>query len=327
MIHITHRHSRRLGIVVLVALLAFARADRIGHAAQGDCSDAAKQALQRAAQVCGNTGRNQACLGNAVAAAAPKPGASVLFQLPGDTVNLADLASLKLSSYGADGTWGIALLRVQANLPDTAPGQNVTMILFGDTQITNAAPPGSAPMQAFYLRTGVGDSACQGVPHDGVLLQSPKGTQKVQLVANGVELAVGSTVYINALPVGDTESKQQKLKIATLQGSVTVSGNGKSVEVRAGKQTSVDVLELEDGSYEVEAEPEDVVDYDLEEIDDLPFEFMPDELTLDEIITEAESTGDDTGGEPTEEAPNGESDPGATEEPGGEGGEGSTEGN
>ena len=30
------------------------------------------------------------------------------------------------------------MLRVQANLPDTAPGQNVTMLLFGDVQLENA---------------------------------------------------------------------------------------------------------------------------------------------------------------------------------------------
>jgi len=37
------------------------------------------------------------------------------------------------------GEWGIALLRVQANLPDTAPGQNVTVLMFGDAEIIDAS--------------------------------------------------------------------------------------------------------------------------------------------------------------------------------------------
>ena len=36
------------------------------------------------------------------------------------------------------GAWGVALMRIQANLPDTLPGQNVTMLIFGDVQIQNA---------------------------------------------------------------------------------------------------------------------------------------------------------------------------------------------
>src|SRR5690606_20836366 len=31
--------------------------------------------------------------------------------------------------------WGVALMQIQANLPDTLPGQNVTFLLFGDVTI------------------------------------------------------------------------------------------------------------------------------------------------------------------------------------------------
>ncbi len=55
------------------------------------------------------------------------------------------------------------MLRIQANLPDTMPGQNVTILLFGDVSIYNADSEDDetyGPMQAFYFRAGVGDAPC-----------------------------------------------------------------------------------------------------------------------------------------------------------------------
>ncbi len=40
--------------------------------------------------------------------------------------------------------WGVALLSVQANLPDTLPGQSVIFMLLGDTQVENAVQPQDA---------------------------------------------------------------------------------------------------------------------------------------------------------------------------------------
>ena len=64
------------------------------------------------------------------------------FDMAGDIVGIPDLQSLRLSRVDLDTqAWGIALLRVQADLPDKAPAdQNVTLILFGDTTVENAAP-------------------------------------------------------------------------------------------------------------------------------------------------------------------------------------------
>jgi hypothetical protein len=55
--------------------------------------------------------------------------------------------------------WGIALMKIQANLPDTIPGQNVSMLIFGDVLIENQADalpdplPGTITASA-NLRTG-----------------------------------------------------------------------------------------------------------------------------------------------------------------------------
>jgi PKD repeat protein len=64
---------------------------------------------------------------------------SLVFDSQGDKVNLQDVASMELSPLDLlEEHWGVVLMQVQANLPDSLPGQNVTFILFGDVQIENA---------------------------------------------------------------------------------------------------------------------------------------------------------------------------------------------
>ncbi|MBC7813548.1 MAG: SH3 domain-containing protein [Burkholderiales bacterium] len=109
--------------------------------AQGDCPVIVETALAAANTFCGGAGRNEACYGNVLLTAQPQPGVSDFqFEAPGDLESLTDIQTMQLSSQIAEeGVWGIALLRVQANLPDTLPGQNVTLLLFGDAQIEDAS--------------------------------------------------------------------------------------------------------------------------------------------------------------------------------------------
>lgn len=88
-----------------------------------------------------DTSRNQICYGNIVLTAVPRDGApSLKFEKTGDRASVTDIESLRLSSMSlADDSWGVALMKVQANLPDTLPGQNVTFLLFGDVEIDNSA--------------------------------------------------------------------------------------------------------------------------------------------------------------------------------------------
>ena len=92
------------------------------------------------------------------------------------------------------GVWGVAVMSLQADIPNTLPGQNVTFILFGDVMIENAASDEQTPMQAFYLRTGIGDVACEEAPESGLLIQTPDGIDEVTFNVNGVDVQVGSTV-------------------------------------------------------------------------------------------------------------------------------------
>ncbi|NWF70763.1 MAG: SH3 domain-containing protein [Chloroflexi bacterium] len=107
--------------------------------AQSDhCPALVATALANVDALCAETGRNQACYGNLRLDAQAQPDTALQFAAPGD---IADIASLTLSGMDASvPQWGIAFLQLQANLPDTLPGQNITMLLFGDTALTPAPP-------------------------------------------------------------------------------------------------------------------------------------------------------------------------------------------
>jgi hypothetical protein len=50
--------------------------------------------------------------------------------------------------------WGVALMRLQANIPETLPGQNVTFLLFGDVEIRNAVETNVEPITVNVTSTG-----------------------------------------------------------------------------------------------------------------------------------------------------------------------------
>jgi hypothetical protein len=123
-------------IVSLFLILCFVQA----AIAQADCPAIVTAAIVTATESCAGLERNQACYGNVTLAATPRADApSFTFDQAGDVVNVADIESLRLSSMSlTDETWGVALMQIQANLPDTLPGQNVTLLLFGEVVITDA---------------------------------------------------------------------------------------------------------------------------------------------------------------------------------------------
>jgi uncharacterized protein YraI len=116
--------------------------------AQEDCPAIIQSALDATDQQCEDIGRNQACYGNVQLHAEPQAGmASLDFEKPGDRVDVANVSTLTLSPWDADeSTWGVSLMKLQANLPDTLPGQNVTFLLFGNVAIENAVETNTEPV-------------------------------------------------------------------------------------------------------------------------------------------------------------------------------------
>lgn len=186
------------------------------------CPLIVEQALTVADDACQDLGRNQACYGNIYLEAQPQGNVPALqFDQVGDIVDLQNIESIQLSALDEEqGHWGISILRVQANIPDTLPGQNVTFVLFGDVSIRSATTPGQNPMQAFYLQTGVGESRCQEAPQNGMLVQTPDGVDEVLFNINGTDVRIGSTVLFQAVA-------GEEMRLTTVEGTALVDVAGK----------------------------------------------------------------------------------------------------
>src|SRR5690606_32113255 len=109
------------------------------------------------------------------------------FSKPSDRAGLTTLESLQTAPLNeAAGTWGIATMDVQANLPGALPGQSVVFILLGAVEIENAVPEEDAlilPDEPLEVLTS----------HAAALRRSPAGQAQVvgQVEANTPLLADG----------------------------------------------------------------------------------------------------------------------------------------
>lgn len=170
-----------------------------------NCPAIVETVLDSVAEVCDDTGRNKACYGNSALTAIPHDELGDFnFDIPGDLTGLATIDTITLENMDVEaGTWGVVVLKVQANLPDTLPGQNVTFLLFGDVSITNAVDEDQTeqkPMQAIYFSTGIGDRKCNEAPDSGILVQTPEGVGTVNMTFNGVDIELGSTAFLQSPP-------------------------------------------------------------------------------------------------------------------------------
>lgn len=103
------------------------------------CTALVTQALQAVGQNCQGLGRNAACYGfDRVDARFASEVDETFFSQPADTTPLAELVDIQTTALDLEQSrWGIAVLNVQANVPNTLPGQAVTFLLMGDTQVQN----------------------------------------------------------------------------------------------------------------------------------------------------------------------------------------------
>ena len=224
-------------IVLLLATLILAAAPS-PTAAQGGAEDTCPAlvmaALDRAGEACRALGGNEACYGHTLvraedAAALPL----TAFALAGDVVGVDQLAALTTAPLAPErAEWGVAVLSLRADLPDTLPGQHVTFVLFGDVDLRQEPVPEeladqfSAPLQAFSLHNGLGDPACAEAPRDGVLVQAPQD-YTVHFLINGVQVEVAST---GLLWVG----ADGLLNVGTFEGAITLTSGGETAHIAPG---------------------------------------------------------------------------------------------
>ncbi|MCL4248430.1 MAG: hypothetical protein KJ065_09830 [Anaerolineae bacterium] len=201
--------------------------------AQGQCEVLVREAINLVADTCVGLGRNQACHGYLRVDAEPREGISPFSFALGDIVDVSEVVSLRTYPLDVETEeWGIALMSLQANLPDELPGANATFLLIGDTEVDNTGGLGASPMQSIRLKTGITGTQCSEAPSNGLLIQTPHGVGRVTLNVNRVDISLGSTIFIDAVPGG-------LMTVSTLEGSAIVSLNGMNQTALPGYQVRI----------------------------------------------------------------------------------------
>ncbi|MFZ4816967.1 MAG: hypothetical protein ACOYL5_20695, partial [Phototrophicaceae bacterium] len=104
------------------------------------CPALVDQAITVANQNCESLGRNQACYGyQTISAAFYEPVDAETFNEPTDIVDLTALRQIiTLPANPETGEVGVAIMKLQAMLPNTLPGQNVVFVMLGDVELESA---------------------------------------------------------------------------------------------------------------------------------------------------------------------------------------------
>jgi hypothetical protein len=253
----------------------------------GACPVIVETALQAADQFCRATGRNQICYGNLLLDATSQGESNIHFEQVGDITDVLNLSSLRVSPMNEEtGEWGVAIMRLQASLPDTLPGQNVTFILFGDVELVSNVTPEQIesgdyqPMQSFYLTTGIGDARCREAPESGMLVQTPRGVGEVNFVVNEVEVSMGSTILFQA-------ETPQNLDVTALEGSAVLKAQNDNTvyPVVAGLRFSMTIVP--DGRRLIPI-PELPAAYDLAQVEVLPLSLLERPIQIRQPLIKSE---------------------------------------
>ncbi len=192
------------------------------------CQEIMTRAMDALANTCSSVGRNSACYGSSNIKAEANGSNPLKFNAPGDQTGIQNIRSMSTSPLDEKGgTWGLSVMKVQANLPDTMPGQNVTFLVFGDTTVDNA----SGDMKAFYFTSGLGSPNCKEAPRDGIVVHSPKGMQSTFNV-NGAQITMGSTIVLRA-------ERNNAMSIQLVEGSALVTASGGTQVLTPGQVTIV----------------------------------------------------------------------------------------
>lgn len=137
-------NSRRQFSVLMTFVTLLVCVAIVEAQASNTCPALVSRALSQVGTVCANLDRNNACYGNNnVTANFNDP--SILpdvFDEPGDIVGIDVLHSIETAPVDvSESTWGVGLMRIQANLPNTLPGQSVLLLATGGQQVENGVLP------------------------------------------------------------------------------------------------------------------------------------------------------------------------------------------
>ncbi|MCK6580085.1 MAG: hypothetical protein L6Q98_18500 [Anaerolineae bacterium] len=248
--------NRRLSLLPALVSLLLIAGGASGQGEASSCPALIDTVLATAGARCRGTERNQICYGNDALQAEP----AALLQNPGDIAPVAGLQSLHLTPINPQtGQWGVALARLQVNLPDTLPGENVTFLMYGDVVFEPLQQGAQSAVQAFRLATGIGGVRCGETEMNGLIVQTPETSAKVSFTLNGVEIRMGSTIQFTAQANG-------VMTVRALEGAAVVRAAGLGSAAAAGSQVTVPL----DAALEPAAAPDFPVAYAREEVAALP---------------------------------------------------------
>lgn len=250
------------------------QAPPVAQSADDECPAFVGDALAKTTDICDGTGRNQACYGNSQLAATMQDDTNASFANPGDIVDVTTIKSLQLSGLDlGNELWGIVLMRLQANLDDTTPGQNVTFLMFGDVELENRSEGDTNNVQSFYFASGIGDSACNSAPESGLLIQTPEGVGEINLVINEVNIDLGSTAYIQA-------ERDADMIVNVVEGQAQVTSQDVTQTVSAGYRTTIAL----DENGVAESPPAEPEPYQVQALRRLPVRNLQRPITIAEAI-------------------------------------------
>jgi hypothetical protein len=123
--------------------------------------------------------------------------------------------------------------------------------------------PVYAAMQAFHFRSGSSSPSCAEAPENGILIQTPLGTDEARLQINGVEVALNATIFAQSQP-GDS------LMIEVLEGVARVTIADFTAVVPAGARAVIAISEDNIPAGEMRVEP-----YARKDVAALPVILLP----------------------------------------------------
>ncbi|MEO1439014.1 MAG: hypothetical protein AAFV33_01350 [Chloroflexota bacterium] len=179
----THIIQRPILHISLLAALLMMGGHVMAQITENSCPTGIESALRALDTSCAGTGRNEACYAvNQVIATftADVDVESSTFDRPGAIVPVTSLETIRTLPLDTEtGDWGVAVMRLQADLPATLPGQNVLFVLVGDTTVSNPASVNAV--------RGLDAPVAAVVNVDNVNLRSGPGTafSVLELAASG----------------------------------------------------------------------------------------------------------------------------------------------
>jgi hypothetical protein len=193
--------------LIIPALLLVGSVTLLAQTDAGACPALVEQALGDLGTNCDALDRNSACYGfNRVNATFVEAQAEDFFSNPADRTELVALDTIETAALDAEAErWGIAVLNVQANVPNTLPGQAVVFLLMGDTQVENAV----APEDALEL----------GAPIDVTTLVAANVRSSPSTTAN----VVGSVPEGTTLPADALSTDEEWLRVLFEGGAAWIN--------------------------------------------------------------------------------------------------------